>query len=116
MPNWCSNRWELSGSEADVRAAVKLLTDETEPEGAGVFFDRICTASYTIRREASRIEWTNPQLAVLHFDTAREPPADAFHELCLRFPEVDISAFYDEPHMRTAGYLERVVPVADPTA
>lgn len=42
----------------------------------------------------------------LRFDTAWGPPQGVYDALYERFPTVSFSAFYDEPGMQFAGYLE----------
>ena len=41
-----------------------------------------------------------------HFNTAWCPPDGIFKELVKKFPDVNISWFYDEPGMELAGYLQ----------
>ena len=40
-----------------------------------------------------------------HFNTAWGPPEPIIHKLRELYPEVSVSAFYDEPGMELAGYL-----------
>ena len=39
------------------------------------------------------------------FDTAWGPPVGVIHKLRELYPEVSVTAFYDEPGMEVAGYL-----------
>jgi len=41
----------------------------------------------------------------LRFQTANNPPAAFYKAVRDRFPDVEISAFYDEPNTFCAGYL-----------
>lgn len=54
---------------------------------------------------SSFLDYADEESAAWQFETAWSPPEGIYSELSNRFPELNISWFYDEPGMQIAGYL-----------
>ena len=96
MPNHCSNRIEISGEPKDVKIVKKFLKSE----------ERIFDFN-NIRPMPKELEDTNSPTREpdsFTFDTAWSPPEPVIFALRNKFPDVGITAFFDEPGMAIAGY------------
>lgn len=131
MPNWCHNRVEIYGEGAE-EIAKKIASEETPFDFAKIIpepdYDKT-DVEPTFKRENSdhrmpkwwdwRVQnwgtkWNSSECEVTimddeqveyTFDTAWSPPEEVILKLRELYPDVAITAFYDEPGMEIAGYI-----------
>ena len=113
MPNWCWNRVAVSGSEED----MKKLKEHVSSEESEFDFDKIIPMPKDINRRRSyrRYDWSRENWgtkwnssdvsvksmsdtdAVYTFLTAWSPPEPIILKLRELYPDINVSAFFDEP-------------------
>lgn len=131
MPNMCYNRVEIYGEDAE-EIANKIASEETPFDFAKIIpepdYDKIEVES-TFKKEDSdfrmpkwcdwRVQnwgtkWNSSECEVTimddeqveyTFNTAWGPPEGVILKLRELYPDVQITAFYDEPGMELAGYI-----------
>lgn len=118
MPNWCFNRVKISGSEKDVTAFKDFVQSPNEPFD----FERIvplpsamehlneydwCMLNWGTKWNADEATLDDDQDDYLEyaFATAWSPATGIYLALEERFPDIELSWFYDEPMNQLAGYL-----------
>jgi hypothetical protein len=131
MPNHCFNRIEIYGKEAS-KIASKIESKETPFDFTKIFpepdYDKT-EVKPTFRKEEGddfrmpswwdwRVQnwgtkWNSYDCEVIEmddeqveytFNTAWGPPEGVIEKLREQYPDVSITAFYDEPGMEIAGY------------
>ena len=131
MPNHCFNRIEIYGKEAS-KIASKIESKETPFDFTKIFpepdYDKT-EVEPTFRKEEGddfrmpswwdwRVQnwgtkWNSYDCEVIEMDdeqveytfsTAWGPPEGVIEKLREQYPDVSITAFYDEPGMEIAGY------------
>ena len=131
MPNHCFNRIEIYGKEAS-KIASKIESEETPFDFTKIFpepdYDKT-EVEPTFRKEEGddfrmpswwdwRVQnwgtkWNSYDCEVIEmddeqveytFNTAWGPPEGVIEKLREKYPDVSITAFYDEPGMEIAGY------------
>ena len=131
MPNHCFNRIEIYGKEAS-KIASKIESKETPFDFTKIFpepdYDKT-EVEPTFRKEEGddfrmpswwdwRVQnwgtkWNSYDCEVIEmddeqveytFNTAWGPPEGVIEKLREKYPDVSITAFYDEPGMEIAGY------------
>jgi hypothetical protein len=132
MPNDCYNKVSISGDEKDI-AKIKKLLSKGKRETANVFnfaniieepdWDKTPNENggsdehddrwYNWRLDNWGTKWNSYDCDLVEEDsdrleyvffTAWSPPCPVIDALRNKFPELYISAFYDEPAMELAGY------------
>tara|TARA_R100000654_G_scaffold10614_3_gene23325 strand:- start:276 stop:671 length:396 start_codon:yes stop_codon:yes gene_type:complete len=131
MPNWCFNRVEIHGVNAE-EIANKIQSEETPFDFAKILpepdYDKI-EVEPTFEKEDSdfsmpkwwdwRVQnwgtkWNSSECEVTileddqveyTFNTAWGPPEGVILKLRELYPDAIITAFYDEPGMELAGYI-----------
>ena len=131
MPNMCYNRVEIHGEGAE-EIANKIASEETPFDFAKIIpepdYDKI-EVEPTFEKEDSdfrmptwwdwRVQnwgtkWNSSECEVTimddeqveyTFNTAWGPPEGVILKLRELYPDVGITAFYDEPGMELAGYI-----------
>ena len=134
MPNHCHNRIEISGEPKDLKKIKKALESEgtcfdfskiiPEPDYDKVTVYSTFSPDDLVDKEQAWWDWRvqnwgtkwnsyedqlndeiDPHsLLTYTFATAWSPPEQVISALREKFPDVDISAFFDEPGERIAGY------------
>ena len=134
MPNHCYNRVEIHGEGAE-KIANKIQSEETPFDFTKIFpepdYDKI-EVEPTFRKDEKEdsdfrmpawwdwrvqnwgTKWNSYdcEVTILEddqveytFNTAWGPPEGVIYKLRELYPDVSITAFYDEPGMELAGYL-----------
>ena len=130
MPNYCENRWKISGLEEDVAAAMAdlgiepdgggemtfanlrpLPEVEPDPPGGvkGVNFQNACIKAWGTKWEPFGVsqDYCGEGDTCVHvsFQTAWTPPEPVYKALAAKYPELDVLAHYYESGMDLFGYL-----------
>ncbi len=129
MPNHCFNKIEIYGKEAS-KVASKIESEETPFDFTKIFpepdYDKIAVKPTFGTVEEScmpkwwdwRVQnwgtkWNSYDCEVIEIDdeqieyrfsTAWSPPEGVIKKLREQYPDIEITAFYDEPGMEIAGY------------
>ena len=131
MPNHCFNRIEIYGKEAS-KIASKIESEETPFDFTKIFpepdYDKVEVFStfgektkpvtkdqawWDWRVQNWGTKWNSYDCEVIEMDdeqveytfsTAWSPPEGVIEKLREQYPDVSITAFYDEPGMEIAGY------------
>ena len=131
MPNHCFNKIEIYGKEAS-KIASKIESEETPFDFTKIFpepdYDKIAVKPTFPREKGDdfrmpkwwdwRVQnwgtkWNSYDCEVIEmdddqveytFNTAWSPPEGVIEKLREQYPDVSITAFYDEPGMEIAGY------------
>lgn len=123
MPNWCFNRWTISG-DPDL---VEKVRRDLFGDGGAVTFSKLVPEPAPGESELfdsnpnewRRLFWGTKWDAVdssfdmdeevgileLEFLTPWEPPRKVYQHLVSKYPGISVHAFYDEPGLKKAGYL-----------
>ena len=134
MPNHCYNRIEISGEEASkIASAIKSeetpfdfgkIFPEPNYDEVEVLptFPQIVGNNDPVKKEESWWDWrvqnwgtkwnsydcdvdeSNEEYVEYTFYTAWSPPEGVIEKLREQYPDVHISAFFDEPSMEIGGY------------
>ena len=132
MPNYCYNRVEINGEGAE-EIANKIESEETPFDFTKIFpepdYDKIEVEPTFEKEEGDdfrmpkwwdwRVQnwgtkWNSfdCEVTILEddqveytFNTAWSPPEGVIYKLRELYPDVSITAFYDEPGMELAGYI-----------
>jgi hypothetical protein len=134
MPNYCYNRVEINGEGAE-KIANKIESKETPFDFTKIFpepdYDKIEVEPTFPNKETDDSDFSMPkwwdwrvqnwgtkwnsfdcEVTILEddqveytFNTAWGPPEGVIYKLRELYPDVSITAFYDEPGMELAGYL-----------
>jgi hypothetical protein len=131
MPNHCFNKIEIYGKEAS-KIASKIESEETPFDFTKIFpepdYDKIAVKPTFPKKEGDdfsmpswwdwRVQnwgtkWNSYDCEVIEIDdeqieyrfsTAWSPPEGVIEKLREQYPDIEITAFYDEPGMEIAGY------------
>ena len=129
MPNHCFNRVEIYGKEAS-KIASKIESEETPFDFTKIFpepdYDKVevlptfgtveescMTKWWDWRVQNWGTKWNSYDCEVIEmdddqveytFNTAWSPPEGVIEKLREQYPDIQITAFYDEPGMEIAGY------------
>jgi len=131
MPNHCFNKIEIYGKEAS-KIASKIESEETPFDFTKIFpepdYDKVEVFStfgektkpvtkdqawWDWRVQNWGTKWNSYDCEVIEMDdeqveytfsTAWSPPEGVIEKLREQYPDVSITAFYDEPGMEIAGY------------
>ena len=131
MPNHCFNRIEIYGKEAS-KIASEIKSEETPFDFTKIFpepdYDKVEVFS-TFGEKTKPVEkdhawwdwrvqnwgtkWNSYDCEVIEvdddqveytFNTAWSPPEGVIEKLREQYPDIEVTAFYDEPGMEIAGY------------
>ena len=131
MPNHCFNKIEIYGKEAS-KIASKIESEETPFDFTKIFpepdYDKVEVFStfgektkpvtkdqawWDWRVQNWGTKWNSYDCEVIEIDdeqieyrfsTAWSPPEGVIEKLREQYPDIEITAFYDEPGMEIAGY------------
>ena len=131
MPNHCFNKIEIYGKEAS-KVASKIESEETPFDFTKIFpepdYDKIAVKPTFPKEKGDdfrmpswwdwRVQnwgtkWNSYDCEVIEIDdeqieyrfsTAWSPPEGVIEKLREQYPDIEITAFYDEPGMEIAGY------------
>ena len=131
MPNHCFNKIEIYGKEAS-KIASKIESEETPFDFTKIFpepdYDKVEVFStfgektkpvtkdqawWDWRVQNWGTKWNSYDCEVIeleddeveyNFYTAWSPPEGVIEKLREQYPDIEITAFYDEPGMEIAGY------------
>jgi len=115
MPNWCFNRVEIHGVNAE-EIANKIQSEETPFDFAKILpepdYDKIEVEPTFEQNWGTKWNSSDCEVTILEddqveytFNTAWGPPEGVILKLRELYPDAIITAFYDEPGMELAGYI-----------
>jgi hypothetical protein len=114
MPNWCYNRVEVySENTADIQEISEIFTTDSpfntlvpRPEDQEDNWYEWNCANWGVKWDISDVDLSSEEGSLeMSFDTAWGPPDEICQALRERYPEADVTWFYDEPGCQIAGYL-----------